>query len=28
VASLVFGAVLAAASLLYVSPFTTSVAGG
>ena len=28
VASLVCGAVLAAASLLYVSPFTTSVAGG
>ena len=28
VASLVAGAVLAAASLLYVSPFTTSVAGG
>jgi hypothetical protein len=28
VASLVSGAVLAAASLLYVSPFTTSVAGG
>jgi hypothetical protein len=28
VASLVLGAVLAAASLLYVSPFTTSVAGG
>ena len=27
VASLVFGAVLAAASVLYVSPFTTNVAG-